>query len=268
LKRVYHLRPQKNELLIFNYLKFMFQITNEWLTEHRTKGGGYNAKQLNLLGIQWPPKTGWKQKLIGTNLDSEKAKQFEEIARLTKGDEASAPVPKPKPEPEPKPKPEQPKEFVPDFYVYTDGACSENGSVNAKAGMGIYFGPNDLRNLSKRVEGKQSNNTAELGAILEVCKILDKDLTNGKKVMIVSDSVYAIRACTSYGEKCASKGWAKPIPNKELVKEAFTFAKRFPNIRFQHVLGHTDGTDIHSIGNDNADRLANEAIGLTSCPYV
>ena len=236
----------------------MFQITNEWLTEHRTKGGGYNAKQLNLLGIQWPPTTGWKQKLIGTNLDSEKAKQFEEIARLTKGDEVLAQ----------EPEPEQTKEFVPDYYVYTDGACSNNGSVNAKAGMGIYFGPNDPRNLSKRVEGKQSNNTAELGAILETYAILEQDLTNGKKVTIVSDSIYAIRACTSYGEKCARKGWTTPIPNKELVKEAFQTAKRFPNIRFQHVLGHTDGTDIHSIGNDCADRLANEAIGLSSCPYA
>ena len=32
------------------------------------------------------------------------------------------------------------------------------------------------------------------------------------------------------------------------------------------ILTHTDKSDVHSIGNDNADRLANLAIGLTDCP--
>ena len=31
------------------------------------------------------------------------------------------------------------KEFNPDYYVYTDGACVNNGKKNAKAGIGIYF---------------------------------------------------------------------------------------------------------------------------------
>jgi DNA-binding transcriptional regulator GbsR (MarR family) len=42
-----------------------------------------------------------------------------------------------------KPKIEPP--FTPDYYVYTDGACSKNGKLNAKAGIGIYFGENDKR---------------------------------------------------------------------------------------------------------------------------
>ena len=27
--------------------------------------------------------------------------------------------------------------------VYTDGACLNNGQVDAKAGIGVYWGPND-----------------------------------------------------------------------------------------------------------------------------
>jgi len=30
--------------------------------------------------------------------------------------------------------------------VYTDGACSNNGKSNAKAGYGVYFSENDRRN--------------------------------------------------------------------------------------------------------------------------
>jgi hypothetical protein len=33
-------------------------------------------------------------------------------------------------------------------------------------------------------------------------------------------------------------------------------------------MAHTEKKDIHSIGNDGADKLANAAIGLTQCPYA
>ena len=41
-------------------------------------------------------------------------------------------------------------EFTPDYYVYTDGGCSNNGKNNALAGIGIFFGIEDLRNISKK----------------------------------------------------------------------------------------------------------------------
>ena len=34
------------------------------------------------------------------------------------------------------------------IYVYTDGACINNGKPNARAGIGVYFGENDSRNIS------------------------------------------------------------------------------------------------------------------------
>ncbi len=52
------------------------------------------------------------------------------------------------------------EEFIPDYYVYTDGACSNNGRENAKAGIGIFLGQDDPRNVCEPVEGKQSNNTS------------------------------------------------------------------------------------------------------------
>ena len=158
-------------------------------------------------------------------------------------------------------------EFTPDYYVYTDGSCSNNGSNKAMAGLGIFFADNDTRNLSKRVEGKQTNNTAELYAIIETFDLIKDDIEIGKNISIVSDSNYAIRCVTSYGEKCYKKDWDVDIPNKELVKIAYELYKDIPNVRFLHIMAHTSNTDIHSYGNDNADRLANEAIGHTSCPY-
>jgi ribonuclease HI len=155
----------------------------------------------------------------------------------------------------------------PDYYVYTDGACSNNGMINASAGIGIFFGINDLRNLSQKIEGKQTNNIAELSAIIQTYHIIENDIIQGKKIAIVSDSEYAIKCVSSYGEKCSKKEWNVDIPNKELVKIAYEMYKDKTNIQFIHIKAHTFNTDMHSVGNDYADKLANVAIGLESCPY-
>jgi ribonuclease HI len=158
-----------------------------------------------------------------------------------------------------------------DYYVYTDGACSKNGYINAKAGIGIYFGPDDPRNLTKRIDGKQTNNTAELSAIIETYPIIESDIISGKSITIVSDSEYAIRCVTTYGEKCAKKGWNLDIPNKELVKQVYELYKGKQNVNFIHIRAHTGNTDIHSQGNSGADALAILAVtgevGQDTCPY-
>ena len=158
-------------------------------------------------------------------------------------------------------------EFISDLYIYTDGACSNNGKLEAKAGIGIYFGMNDKRNVSKRIDGKQTNNTAELKAVIEVYPLIENDVKCGKKIAIMTDSQYVIQCVTSYGEKCHKKGWTANIPNKELVKTAYQMYKDMRNIVFIHVKAHTNNQDIHSVGNANADKLANLAIGLEECPY-
>jgi ribonuclease HI len=146
-----------------------------------------------------------------------------------------------------------------DYCVYTDGACTGNGKPHAKAGIGIYFGENDSRNVSECVIGKQTNNTAELGAILKLYYIIKDDILANKKIAIITDSVYAIRCVTTYGKKC-SLNWNKDIPNKEIVKQAYELYKDKINVKFIHILGHTKNTDIHTVGNRNADLLATQAI--------
>ena len=153
------------------------------------------------------------------------------------------------------------------FYVYTDGSCIHNGKPNAKAGIGVYFSEIDPRNVSRTFTGKQSNNTAELLAIIDVTIILKKEIENKDKIVICTDSKYSIRCCTTYGAKLESKGWTEKKPNIELVKKAYNIFKNIPNVTFKHIKAHTGKQDRHSIGNDGADRLANMAIGLHNCPY-
>lgn len=157
---------------------------------------------------------------------------------------------------------------IPEYYVYTDGACSNNGKSNAMAGIGIFFGLNDPRNVSKRIEGKQSNNAAELTALIDLYKIIENDIVANTCVAIVSDSNYALRCISTYGDKCHKKNWNVDIPNKELVKTAYELYKNKKNIKFILIKAHTENSDVHSVGNDGADKLANLAIGLDHCPYI
>jgi ribonuclease HI len=153
-------------------------------------------------------------------------------------------------------------DFVPDIIVYTDGACIENGGSNAKAGIGIYFGPEDPRNVSEKIQGKQSNNTAELSALARAYSILSTEIANKKKVAFFTDSLYSISCLTTYGDKLDKEGWKKIIPNKELVKQIYEqFAcKSNSNIKLVHIKAHTGKQDIHSLGNEQADHLANASI--------
>jgi ribonuclease HI len=148
-----------------------------------------------------------------------------------------------------------------DVVVYTDGACRKNGKAGATAGYGIYFGENDPRNVGARINGKATNNIAELTAIFRTLQLLEKDLKEGKKCAVYTDSKYAILCCGNYGIKCEKRGWPEDVPNLELLKETYSLAKLYSgSLFFYHVFAHTSNTDTHSLGNQRADLLATQAI--------
>ena len=68
------------------------------------------------------------------------------------------------------------------IIVYTDGACSNNGRSNARAGFGVYFGKDDPRNVSEAYKEPQTNNVAELLAIIKALSILRQEIDNGEKI--------------------------------------------------------------------------------------
>jgi ribonuclease HI len=148
-----------------------------------------------------------------------------------------------------------------DYFVYTDGSCQKYKSENIIS-IGIYFNQNNINNTAKVIDISninKTNNTAELLAIINAYNIIKNDLYE-KKICIVSDSEYAIKCATNYGDKCYKNNWDKDIPNKLLVKEIYNIHKNNDNLKFKHIKAHTINNDKHSIGNRNADKLAYNAI--------
>lgn len=147
-------------------------------------------------------------------------------------------------------------------YVYTDGACVFNGKPYAKAGYGVFFGEGHPWNISKQVpsEVNQTNNTGELYGMWEALKLVSN---RPESVVVMTDSTYVIKCLTTYGEKMQKKNWSEDIPNKDIVKTMYELYDSIKDrVTIDKVKAHTGLTDEHSIGNDWADRLANDSIRI------
>ncbi|EJU05260.1 hypothetical protein DACRYDRAFT_19826 [Dacryopinax primogenitus] len=141
--------------------------------------------------------------------------------------------------------------------VYTDGACSGNGRAGATGGIGVYWGPG-MKNISERLPGAQTNNRAELIALV---RALETDPDPAAPLILKTDSSYSIQCMRDWLPKWRKNGFQTskgPVKNKELLLYlSYLMEERPGHIRLQHVRGHA-GVE----GNEIADRLAVAGAGL------
>lgn len=55
----------------------MRTVTEEWINANRTDLGAWTLLQFKALGIDWPPRSGWKEKVLGSDITDEAAHAFE-----------------------------------------------------------------------------------------------------------------------------------------------------------------------------------------------
>jgi len=136
--------------------------------------------------------------------------------------------------------------------VYTDGACTKNGRVGAKAGIGVWFGNNHPLNISEPVLGRQTNNSAEIQAVERA--VLQAKSAGITKLKLMTDSQFTINCATSWIEKWKKNGWrlatGHDVKNKEDLQK-LDAAIQDIEIKWCYVPGHCG----HH-GNEQADKLA------------
>ncbi|CAA7268070.1 unnamed protein product [Cyclocybe aegerita] len=150
--------------------------------------------------------------------------------------------------------------------VYSDGACKGNGKVGSVAGVGVWWGPNDTRNIAERCPGDQTNNRAELIAILRVFETTPVSKT---PLIIKTDSQYSINCFQHWVKKWVGKGWktasGEPVKNAGIIrciaKHFEIRAKSGQKLSLQYVKGHSG-----DVGNDGADAMANQGACLPAVP--
>ncbi|XP_014778914.1 ribonuclease H1 [Octopus bimaculoides] len=151
------------------------------------------------------------------------------------------------------------KKFADDdgVVVYTDGCCFHNGKHGASAGLGIYWGEGE-KNTSERLDGRQTNNRAEIhAAIRAVEQAKAKNISN---LIVKTDSQFLINCITKWLEGWKKKNWMKSsgeeVINKEDLQELDEKLEGI-NVKWVHVDAHCGVA-----GNEAADKLANKGAKL------
>jgi ribonuclease HI len=151
--------------------------------------------------------------------------------------------------------------------VYTDGACPNNGFKAQYMSIGIFFGDNDPRNISSKINTTNAtNNKAELMAILLTLQTINKE----DDVEICSDSQYCINAINKWMSKWKRTNWmlssGAPVKNQELFLQIDQeLEKRIGLTQFRHVSNNnhkkpSNKANKDHYGNYMADKLANDAL--------
>jgi len=146
--------------------------------------------------------------------------------------------------------------------VYSDGACKGNGKAGSVAGIGVWWGTHDDRNIAERCPGDQTNNRAELIAIL---RVLETTPANTRPLLIKTDSQYSINCFKSWLPKWLKNNFrtasGEPVKNASLIRYISAHldarALRGQKVRLQYVQGHV-GIE----GNEGADAEANRGTTL------
>lgn len=147
------------------------------------------------------------------------------------------------------------------IIIYTDGACSHNGSKKAKAGIGVHFSLKNKINMSDISERlfieKPTNNKAELIAIE---KAIERCIENKiKSAIIFTDSDYSKKSITLWFPEWLSKNNLEGKKNIDILKRINELLKNI-EITFEYIKAHSGLKDEHSIGNSIADSLATGSI--------
>ncbi|RPD56755.1 ribonuclease H-like protein [Lentinus tigrinus ALCF2SS1-6] len=103
--------------------------------------------------------------------------------------------------------------------VYSDGACKGNGKAGSIAGVGVWWGRDDPRNIAERCPGGQTNNRAELIAIV---RVLETSPHTRKPLLIKTDSKYSIMCFREWMPKWLNNNFktstGEPVKNAPLIR--------------------------------------------------
>ncbi len=141
---------------------------------------------------------------------------------------------------------------MPDFFAYTDGACSGNPGPG---GWGVLLQAKEGETVLKEREinggeADTTNNRMELLAAISALEALGR----ASEITVVTDSAYVKNGIQGWIEGWKRNGWKtaakKPVKNADLW-ERLDAARRRHKVRWEWIKGHAGHPE-----NERADALA------------
>lgn len=146
---------------------------------------------------------------------------------------------------------------MPDYFAFTDGACSGNPGPG---GWGVLLQARDGDTILKERdlkggEAETTNNRMELLAAINALETLGK----ATAITVVTDSAYVKNGVTSWIHGWKRNGWRtaakKPVKNADLWQALETAIERHRGVEWIWVKGHAGHPE-----NERADELAREGM--------
>lgn len=118
--------------------------------------------------------------------------------------------------------------------VYTDGSALGNGKAHAVAGVGVWFGVRDSRNVSERLPGKrQTNQRAEIYAAVRALEVLLEE--GDPRVELRTDSMYLVNAMTDWIHRWRKTKY-RGVQNSDLFERLDSLVFRCDMVKWVRVL--------------------------------
>ncbi|XP_034939461.1 ribonuclease H1-like [Chelonus insularis] len=146
--------------------------------------------------------------------------------------------------------------------IYTDGACTGNGTSEARAAIGVFFNENHPENISRCAPNRKTNNGAELEAIREAVRIAKRHQLKG--VLIYTDSGFIVNSLCHWLRLWRSRNWRTSSGRPVIYKDERLLLAADPEVldkQVKHVPGH-----LGVLGNECADQLAQKALSASAPP--
>jgi ribonuclease HI len=150
--------------------------------------------------------------------------------------------------------------------IYTDGACSGNGTVRAVGGWAWAYWPGPARGEPAAARAAAltcppaaTNQRAELTALLDGMRWARESGLGKAAVEFYSDSQYSINCASKWGLAWKRKGWKResgePLQNLDLIQPLVDLwlGGRWT---LNHVRGHQTGSSPAVWGNNWVDQAA------------
>lgn len=162
------------------------------------------------------------------------------------------------------------------IIVAIDGACRGNGTARAKASIGVYFGQgNRSSNKSETLPRRDATSQrAELCAALRTVRFVHSSKrdpsvdvrTYPSRLIMKTDSDYLVKSMTDYIFKWETNDYTNVkgtvVQNADLFRALFKAIRRLKRDKLYTVAFWK----VPRYENEDADRLANAALDLSTAP--
>jgi ribonuclease HI len=182
------------------------KVTDELIRSGMSTAGGWTKEQLGILGVSWPPESGWRKRVIGTEITSEQAERFANPKRKPKKAKSAFKLATPSDILHPGIAlqihvPVDPS--VVDALVQFDGSCQANGSKDATGKWGYRLqvkGEPDTVGSGDTCAELVTNNVSEWQGLRAGLQAVQARVTANPQsiglVLIQGDSMLVIRCLT------------------------------------------------------------------------